>query len=73
MVYDSDSLVADVGGYMGLLLGESLYGIFHMISQWMVALIARRKKITKVVPIKRTTTMARGSRVEESERKIAEK
>ena len=51
MVYDSDSLVADVGGYMGLLLGESLYGIFHMISQWMVALIARRKKITKVVPI----------------------
>ena len=51
MVYDSNSLVADVGGYMGLLLGESLYGIFHMISQWMVALIARRKKITKVVPI----------------------
>ena len=51
MVYDSDSLVADVGGYMGLLLGESLYDIFHMISQWMVALIARRKKITKVVPI----------------------
>ena len=50
MVYDSNSLFADVGGYLGLLLGESIYGIFDMISQWMVTIIARRKKTTRVAP-----------------------
>ncbi len=29
-VYDSDSLIADVGGYLGLLLGQSLLGLYQL-------------------------------------------
>ena len=29
LVYDSDSLLADIGGFMGLLLGSSMYGIYQ--------------------------------------------
>ena len=42
MVYDWNALVADVGGYLGLLLGQSAYGIFEIITQWM-----RRRKSLK--------------------------
>ena len=41
MVYDFNDLVADVGGYLGLLLGQSAYGIFAILTQWM----GRRKSI----------------------------
>ncbi len=34
LLYDLDSLVADVGGYMGLLLGHSLLSLFYKLSQW---------------------------------------
>ena len=34
MVYDWEALLADVGGYLGLLLGQSVYGIFEIVTQW---------------------------------------
>ena len=51
MVYDFNSLVADVGGYLGLLLGESIFGIFGTVFLWMATIISRKKKVTKVAPI----------------------
>ena len=30
LLYDLNSFVADVGGYLGLLLGQSLYGIYQL-------------------------------------------
>ena len=42
MVYDWDAFVADVGGYLGLLLGQSAYGIFEIMTHWM-----RRRKSLK--------------------------
>ena len=27
-VYDVDSLIADIGGFLGLLIGQSLYGLY---------------------------------------------
>ena len=42
MVYDWNALVADVGGYLGLLLGQSVFGIFEIMTQWM-----RQKKSLK--------------------------
>ena len=30
LIYDLNSFVADVGGYLGLLLGQSLYGIYQL-------------------------------------------
>ena len=35
MVYDWNDLVADIGGYLGLLLGQSVYGIFEFLTLWM--------------------------------------
>ena len=35
IVYDSDSFIADVGGYLGLLLGQSVYGLYEIITQWL--------------------------------------
>ena len=32
-VYDMDSFIPDVGGYMGLLLGYSLLSMYHMFTQ----------------------------------------
>lgn len=34
LIYDYNSLIADVGGYMGLLLGMSLQGMFEMAEGW---------------------------------------
>ena len=34
VIYDYNSLIADVGGYMGLLLGISLQGMFEMAEGW---------------------------------------
>ena len=33
-LYDFDSLIPDVGGYLGLLLGYSLLSMYHMFIQW---------------------------------------
>ena len=34
-VHPTHSLIADVGGYLGLLLGQSIYGIFEMATYWL--------------------------------------
>ena len=34
MIYDWNDLVADIGGYLGLLLGQSVYGIFELLTLW---------------------------------------
>ena len=32
-LYDFDAFIADVGGYLGLLLGQSLFGVYQTMSQ----------------------------------------
>ncbi len=34
MIYDYNAFIADVGGYLGLLLGHSLLSIFYKIASW---------------------------------------
>ena len=36
VVYDSDSFIADVGGFFGLLLGQSMLGIYYMFVTWVM-------------------------------------
>jgi hypothetical protein len=36
VVYDTNSFVADVGGYMGLLLGHSLFSLYHNVARWYI-------------------------------------
>ena len=31
LTYDINSLIADVGGYLGLLLGQSIYGLYKIL------------------------------------------
>ena len=35
IVYDTDSLIADVGGYLGLLLGHSMLSIYSSLVEWL--------------------------------------
>ena len=39
LTYDMNSLIADIGGYMGLLLGQSILGLYHIAA----ASVARRR------------------------------
>ena len=32
IIYDGNSFVADVGGYLGLLVGQSLYGLYDVMA-----------------------------------------
>ncbi len=41
VVYDGNSFVADVGGYLGLLLGHSLLGIYRDTITWTVLSFCR--------------------------------
>ena len=34
VIYDTNSFIADVGGYMGLLLGFSLQSMAEMVESW---------------------------------------
>ena len=36
VLYDPDSFIADIGGYLGLLLGHSLLSLFHSAGEWFV-------------------------------------
>ena len=42
VIYDYDSLFADVGGYLGLLLGMSLHGLFEVAEGWWHKLALKR-------------------------------
>ena len=46
-LYDSDALIADVGGYLGLLLGQSIYGAHQMLSEWLTRKLRREKPLLK--------------------------
>ena len=35
-IYNWGSFIADVGGYLGLLLGYSLLSMYHVLTQWFV-------------------------------------
>ena len=35
LVYDISNLIADVGGYMGLLAGQSILGIYYLSTSWL--------------------------------------
>ena len=47
LIYDLSSLIADVGGYMGLLLGYSIQGMLEMVVGWWKAMIGRLTNGTK--------------------------
>ena len=47
IIYDLSSLIADVGGYMGLLLGYSIQGMLEMGVGWWKAMIGRLTNGTK--------------------------
>ncbi len=32
LLYDANSLIADIGGYLGLLLGYSILSVFHQLA-----------------------------------------
>ena len=33
-IYDTNAFIADVGGYLGLLLGQSIYGLYEIVTHW---------------------------------------
>ena len=35
IIYDMNGFIADVGGYLGLLLGQSIYGLYDIITNWL--------------------------------------
>jgi hypothetical protein len=39
VIYDYDSFIADIGGYLGLLLGQSVFSVYVYVAGW------RKKKI----------------------------
>ena len=41
LVYDYDSMIADVGGYLGLLLGHSALSIAETATGWYAARIKK--------------------------------
>ena len=43
-IYDFGSFMGDCGGFMGLLLGCSLLSLYHMVADWVTALMSRNKK-----------------------------
>ena len=41
-IYALDGFIADVGGFLGLLLGQSILGLYYMLMEW-----ASAKKLPK--------------------------
>ena len=41
VIYDIDNFIADVGGYLGLLLGQSIYGIYEIFTKCAMARAAK--------------------------------
>ena len=46
-LYDFDAFIADVGGYLGLLLGQSLFGAHQILSQWVTDKLRRKKSLAR--------------------------
>ena len=61
IIYDWNSLLADMGGYIGLLLGQSVFGVYQLMASWMNStkvskLLEAPRKLTKS-PSKEITTV----------------
>ena len=46
-LYDFDSFIADVGGYLGLLLGQSIFGAHQILSEWLARRLHKKKPSSK--------------------------
>ncbi len=55
-VYDVDSLIADVGGYMGLLLGHSLYSLY-LIAYNAIQMLKARSCTSVVLDVVQDSTI----------------
>ena len=44
LVYDYNNFIADIGGYLGLLLGHSIFSIYSMSADWITKPIRTIKK-----------------------------
>lgn len=55
IIYDWNSLLADVGGYLGLLVGQSIFGMYQLMTSWMnwnkatQLFMTRRKQTIKAI------------------------
>ena len=38
IVYDTSNFIADVGGYLGLLVGQSILGLYYWSAEWLAKL-----------------------------------
>ena len=47
IIYDHNSFIADVGGYMGLLLGSSILSLFDEVESLMVSLFKKCKCLAR--------------------------
>ena len=47
-IYDENSFIADVGGFLGLLLGQSILGLYFMLTEW-----AAVKKLSRTMVMNR--------------------
>jgi hypothetical protein len=45
VIYDSDSFIADVGGFLGLLLGHSAYSVYREVEDWVGRRVGGKGKI----------------------------
>ena len=49
VLYNGTSLLADVGGYLGLFLGLSIFGLFELAEKALAALAAKNEGTAKRV------------------------
>ena len=45
LVYNIDNFIADIGGYLGLLLGQSIFSIYSMSAEWLAKHVRAIKKL----------------------------
>ena len=48
IIYDSNSMIADIGGYKGLLLGYSLLSIYEIAEQMWLKMISMSTRCTRI-------------------------
>ena len=46
-IYDGNSFIADIGGYLGLLLGHSLFGIYWAVKDYIFFRLFNQKGPTE--------------------------
>ena len=51
IIYDSNTMIADIGGYMGLLLGYSLLSIYEIAEQMWLKIISMSTRCTRKIEV----------------------